>query len=180
VRAPGVPVPAGPSTEKWIRPYRSTVAKIFLAVTAIGGSILIGGIDTALVAMRFTTGATGQPPLAFIVGFSVLSLTFMWRWQRAGVLINRSAIRMRWLSRTRTIPWSDVRRFLWIPRAETIQLVVQLRDGSLTYAPLHQRVRYLPGPSHHDGGPILDADDFAITRKRLEGALADARSRQSA
>jgi hypothetical protein len=168
------------STEKWIKPYRPTLAKIFLAVLAIGGSLFIGAIDIVLVTMRFTTGATGQPPLAFTVGFSMLWLTFAWRIQRAGVLINKSAIRIRWLTRTRTIPWSDVRRFLWIPRAETIQMVLQLSDGSLTYAPLHQRVRYLVWRRGGDGGPILDAADFAVTRKRLEAALTDDRARRSA
>ena len=140
----------------WRRPYPD----VFRVVTG-----LIAGAGTAfaivVAAMLATHWRSGMAlPAAGISGFIGVWLTLAWRLHRTAMVVGSAGIRVRWLLRTRTIPWPQIDEFDTAPDVLVRErLWIVLVDGRKVRTPI-QRVSGAFGSALNDGGTWLRGSDY--------------------
>ncbi|MBP1782069.1 hypothetical protein J3R08_001919 [Micromonospora sp. HB375] len=145
----------------WTRPYEDPM-RLFTGTLAVLGTLLFAFV--AFQAAAHWQQVRLAAVLAF-AGFATVWLTFAWRFHRTALVVSRSGVRVRWLWRTRTIVWEQVRGFHsgpdWLVQE---RLWLQLCDGTKVRTPVRRRragVNRL-----RDGGTVLASE-------RYEELLAD-------
>lgn len=85
-----------------------------------------------------------NPVLAFaaIYGFFGVWLVFFWRKMWVGLYTNPDSLRVRWVQRTRTVPWVEIARVdvLGAPQMRD-GIWLTLRDGERIETPIHRLCR---------------------------------------
>jgi hypothetical protein len=83
-------------------------------------------------------------------------LTFSWRLQRTALVISDKGVRVRWLLKTRTMRWSEIKGFRFDDDVlDVVRLWIDLADGQRVRAPV-QQVYFTPyGSRVKDGGARL-------------------------
>ncbi|WP_080636844.1 hypothetical protein [Salinispora vitiensis] len=145
----------------WTRPYEDPM-RLFTGTLAVLGSSFF-----AFIAFQMAT-RWQEVPLAAVsafTGFAAVWLTFVWRLHRTALVVSRSGVRVRWLWRTRTVAWGQVRGFYSAPDwLVPERLWLQLCDGTKVRTPVRRRHAIVN--RLRDGGTDLASD-------RYEGLLAD-------
>ncbi len=148
----------------WTRPYEDPM-RLFTGTFAVLGTLFF-----AFVAFQMAA-RWQQVPLAAVLaftGFAAVWLTFAWRLHRTALVVSRWGVRVRWLWRTHTVVWEQVRGFHsgpdWLVPE---RLWLQLCDGTKVRTPV--RRRRATAYRLRDGGTVLASE-------RYEELLADLES----
>lgn len=108
-------------------------------------------------------------PVAGVSGFLGVWLTVAWRFHRTALLVGDAGIRVRWLLRTRTMPWSQVDQFQTAPDfLVRARLWIVLIDGRMVRTPV-QRASGIFGSALNDGGTRLRASRYDTLIASLTG-----------
>ncbi|WP_230688956.1 PH domain-containing protein [Micromonospora sp. WMMD558] len=111
--------------------------RLFTGTLAVLGTVLFAFIAFGMAA-RWRQ-VPSDVALAF-TGFAAVWLTFAWRLHRTALVVSRSGVRVRWLWRTRTVPWEQIRGFHsgpdWLVPE---RLWLRLRDGTKVRTPVRRR-----------------------------------------
>lgn len=149
------------AVKSWTRPYEDRM-QLFTGTLATFGTLIF-----AFVALQMAAHWERVPVVAVltVAGFAALWLTFAWRLHRTALVINRSGARVRWLWRTRTVRWEQVRGFHTGPDwLVPERLWLQLSDGTKVRTPVRRRCA--TAYRLRDGGTVLAPE-------RYEDLLAD-------
>jgi hypothetical protein len=153
----------------WRRPYRDS-SRVFTGFITMAGTAFAVVVAT-MIATHWQSDKV--PQVAGIGGFLGLWLTVAWRLHRTALLVGNEGVRVRWLLRTRTIPWSQVSRFQTAPDVLVrARLWIVLIDGRTVRTPV-QRGSGVVGSALHDGGTWLRGSSYNTL---LDSLTAEARS----
>jgi len=141
---------------RWRRPYRDWRPPVCYPLAALLPGTLVFDALTA------------TPPPAFIDVVTALMAVFVWRIAQVGVLLNGDRIKVRNLTRTRTLHWDDV--------AEVSDGIGVMRGVELTFVrksgeKLKTDVR---------SASLGDGTKVALTRRQFERMVTRLRERLAA
>lgn len=158
---------------KWVRPYQDPIRAFPYALALIGTAFAaVVGVGMAMAWRQVSLGE-----VLIVVSFFAVWLTFAWRLARTALVVSNEGVRLRWLFRTRTVRWDQVKRFytagdILVPR----RLWIELSDGTRVRTPV-QRVRHpLFGTMLSDGGTLLNPKRCESLVRNLDYRLAGARA----
>lgn len=155
----------------WTRPYPDPLRVLPVGLASLGTLFLaVAGVGVA-ASWRVA------PPAAIMgfVAFAATWLAFAWRLARTALLVADRGIRVRWVLRTRTIPWDRIRGFHTGPDILVRErLWIDLIDRTKIRTPV-QRVRRVATLS--DGGAWLKPERYAALLGQLERRRAAATPR---
>lgn len=147
----------------WTRPYEDPM-RLLTGTFAVLGTLFFASIAFQMAAHW------QQVPLAAVsafTGFGAVWLTFAWRLHRTALMVSRSGVRVRWLWRTRTVVWEQVRGFHSGPDWMVPErLWLQLRDGTEVRTPVRRRRATVYRLS--DGGTVLASERYEELLANLE------------
>jgi len=161
---------------EWIRPYHDPVRVV------TGGLAMFGSAFFAFTAVMMVAQwrETTVIEAVVLVGFAAVWLTFLWRLHRTALLVGFRGARVRWLLRTRTIPWHQIREFRTRKERSITRLFIALIDGTMVRTPVQRLRGRLFGSVLSDGGTWLLPEPYDQTLSYLQTRLSDARSREVA
>jgi hypothetical protein len=139
----------------WRRPYRMPwpirVMTGFIALVASAMACVLAA--AFFIGVHWTVGPWERVP---VVVFMACVLTFSWRLHRTALVISDKGVRVRWLLKTRTMRWPEVKGFRFDDDVlDVVRLWIDLADGQRVRAPV-QQVYFTPyGSRVKDGGARL-------------------------
>ncbi|WP_246608043.1 hypothetical protein [Paractinoplanes toevensis] len=151
----------------WRRPYRDAF-RVYTGFIAVAGTVFALVVAT-MIATHWRSGRV--LPVAGVGGFLGVWLTLAWRLHRTALLVGDAGVRVRWLLRTRTIPWSRVSRFRTAPDVLVRErLWIVLIDGRMVRTPV-QRASGVFGSVLSDGGTWLRGSRYDTLLDALTGEM---------
>ncbi len=161
---------------EWIRPHDDPVRVVTGGLAMFGSAFFAFAAVTMVAQWRETTVIKA----GVLVGSAAVWLTFMWRRHRTALLVGARGVRVRWLLRTRTIPWHQIREFRTRRERSITRLFIALIDGTMVSTPVQRVRRRLFGSVLSDGGTWLPPEPYDRTLSYLQTRLSAARSREVA
>lgn len=137
------------------------------------GTILLGAfvVCYSLAAVAMVVAVlphARRDPVATIVAvlFVGCSWTFVWRLYRTGLYVSRTGLRLVWVWRTRTLPWSAVvditSRSARAWGVDTVRdaIWVTTASGEQIETPIQRRTAWLSAGWRKNIGPVLPKDQY--------------------
>jgi hypothetical protein len=159
---------------QWVRPYEDPVRALLYVLAMVG--TVFAAVVGVLMAVAWQQVSVGE--VLIVVSFFAVWLTFAWRFARTALVVSDEGVRLRWLLRTRTLRWDQVREF-YTARDGVIsqRLWIELSDGTRVRTPV-QRARYPTfGPMRRgDSGSLLNPMRYESMLRNLDHWLAAARA----
>jgi hypothetical protein len=110
-------------------------------------------VGVALFVGHWTVGPWAR---VLVVLFVAFLLTVTWRLHRTALVTSDSAVRVRWLLKTRTMPWHEISGFRFDEDVlEVDRLWIDLADGRRVRTPVQRVARMWNGSKLSDGGAWL-------------------------
>ncbi len=156
----------------WTRPYHDPLRVLTGSMVVFGAVFFTFAAITAVAQWREVSFTEA----VIISAFGSAWLTFTSRLHRTALLVGVGGVRVRWLLRTRTIPWHDIREFSSRRKRTTTRLFIVLVDGT-TVPTRVQRVQHrLFGSALSDGGTWLLPEPYDRLLRYLQSRRAAAKS----
>jgi hypothetical protein len=158
---------------RWQRPHRPDIGMVVAAALLGFGALFALAVTVALLTLG---GGSPGPTILAVYAFVAVVLVAGWRFFQVGVYVSGTALRIRHLLRTRTLPWSDIdevlsrparlwgratlRQAIWVvPRGQDpVEIPVQLADDTAARGMRKKGARVL--------GPIEYQETLQLLRRR--------------
>ncbi len=141
------------------------------------GMVVIGTTFAVAIIGIVATQTQSVIAVLIVLPFPGIWLTFAWRLARIGLVVSDVGVRIRWLLRTRTFGWNQVKGF---HTARDIlapgRLWIESTDGNRVRAPIQRVRRMFFGSMRADGGAWLTPDRYDALLRTLNSRLAVAQS----
>jgi hypothetical protein len=155
----------------WRRPYSDpfrVLTGFFVLFGSAFASVVFGLLVLNLAVRHRESLGAG----ALVVVPVAVWLTLAWRFHRTALVVGDTGVRVRWLLKTRTIPWDDIDGF-WFGEdiLGTDRLWIGLKDGRRIRTPIQRVARLIGGSRLSDGGTWLRSGDCDELLRDLEHEL---------
>lgn len=173
---------------RWKRVTNPTANEVLLMLFFVAGATFTAVISLDLFGSPHHWQGIRYFAYLGIYGFLGLWLTFAWRMTRVGLCASSTALRIRWIQRTRTVLWADIARIEVMGAPLTRDTIwLTLKDGQRIETPIQRLSRQqdwvrgtpsaLAGPAWENPayikniGPRLRSRDFDRAVNRLRHQL---------
>lgn len=155
----------------WKAPYEDP----FRAVTAFA-AVFASAFAFAFVGAVFTSHLSVLADVG-VVPLMALVVTLAWRLHRTALVTSATGVRVRWLLKTRTVGWQEIKRFRFgIDAMAMVRLWIDLNDGRRIRTPVQRIPRFAMLFGLRDGGTRLRSDACEELLRVLNQQLQACRS----